>query len=270
MFYKFHNLQNIIKIGLYDFTDEISLKYNKICNNFDLLDIKLLITDIEKSSAYKIWHSKMTIILFEIPIDSKTCIKCLYFINKFTSTNTHNIHHNPDTPENNYINNMIEMGKATNDTDYNMFLCDLALVASAYPFNAVNIPILDTTNKTNLEYIDRIKKIIRLSYDVKIILTKQDKYKLNTINKILNEDEHNLSYITMSQLLGHYLSHVITNTYIEVDYGYALTVHKSQGSTYDDVYIEYNNLLSNTKSTEKNKLLYTAITRCSNKLHLYY
>ena len=73
----------------------------------------------------------------------------------------------------------------------------------------------------------------------------------------------------MSQLLGHYLSHVITNTYIEVDYGYALTVHKSQGSTYDNVYIEYNNLLSNTKSTEQHKLLYTAITRCSNNLHVY-
>ena len=70
--------------------------------------------------------------------------------------------------------------------------------------------------------------------------------------------------------LGHYLNHVITSAYLDVDYGYALTVHKSQGSTYDDVYVEYNNLLANKKDTEKYKLLYTAITRCANKLHVYY
>ena len=71
-------------------------------------------------------------------------------------------------------------------------------------------------------------------------------------------------------MFGHYMSHVITSSYLEVDYGYALTVHKSQGSTYDDVYIEYNNILSNLKEIERNKLLYTAITRCINKLHIYY
>ena len=121
--------------------------------------------------------------------------------------------------------------------------------------------------------IDNIKNIVRSSYEVKILLTKKDENELKAINKSLNEDNINSTsqkYITMSQMFGHYLNHVITSSYLDVDYGYALTVHKSEGSTYYDVFIEYSNLLANRKDTEKNKLLYTAITRCENKLHVYY
>ena len=112
------------------------------------------------------------------------------------------------------------------------------------------------------------------SFETKIMLSRQDEKELNAINKTLNEDgansgEKTNKYITMSQLFGHYLSHIITSSYLDVDYGYALTVHKSQGSTYEDVYVEYNNILSNRKEIEKLKLLYTAITRSANKLYVY-
>ena len=106
------------------------------------------------------------------------------------------------------------------------------------------------------------------------MLSKQDELELKLINKSLGEEENSTEkttkYITMSQMFGHYMSHVITSSYLEIDYGYVLTVHKSQGSTYDNVYVEYSNILSNSKELEKNKLLYTAITRCINKLHIYY
>ena len=104
------------------------------------------------------------------------------------------------------------------------------------------------------------------------------KYK-SMINKIMNEDDDSSSgsgssnntkkYITMSEMFGHYFSHVISSSYLDVDYGYVLTVHKSQGSTYDNVFIEYGNLAANKKDSEKYKLLYTAITRSAHKLHIY-
>ena len=90
------------------------------------------------------------------------------------------------------------------------------------------------------------------------------------LNEEGGDSESSSKYITLSQLFGHYLSHVITSCYPEIDYGYALTIHKSQGSTYDDVYIEYSNILTNSREYEKLKLLYTAITRSSNKLHIFY
>ena len=265
IFYKFHNLQFIISTDLYNFNDDISLKYNNLINNINLLEIKLLPTKIERERAYKIWHSSMSIILFNMPIDNKLCKKCLFFIKKFTFNNTNNI------TNFNYKTNINEMDIATTNINFNILLCDLTTLGSFSQNNLSSIPILDTTDNENLAHIDNIKNIIKNSYEIRLPLNKSDARELYSINKILNEDSGNTDkYVTLSQLFGHYLSHVITNTYIEVDYGYALTVHKSQGSTYDDVYIEYNNILSNTNISEKNKLLYTAITRCSNNLHVYY
>ena len=220
----------------------------------------------------------MSILLFGIPNDTVMCKKCLFFIKKFTTQN--------NTKNNSNINMfMDDMNNATTGIILNTLLCELSTTAtqSYTPQNTQNtyykpkpkIAILDTINTTNIKHLENIKKVIKQSYDVKITLNRKDEFELKTINKILNEDDENatspaIKYITLSQLFGHYLSHVITNTYIEVEYGYALTVHKSQGSTYDNVYVEYNNLLSNSKATEQNKLLYTAITRCKHNLHIYY
>jgi len=167
-----------------------------------------------------------------------------------------------------------DMNDATENLKLDMYLTNLATLTTSSKYITNGIPILDMNIKSNMECIENIKNIVRSSYEVKIILTKQDEHELKAINKMLNEDETSGSttqkYITMSQMFGHYLSHIITSTYLEVDYGYALTVHKSQGSTYYDVFVEYGNLLANRKDTEKDKLLYTAVTRCENKLHVYY
>jgi exodeoxyribonuclease-5 len=58
--------------------------------------------------------------------------------------------------------------------------------------------------------------------------------------------------------------------FAEVDYGYAINTHKSQGSTYKNVYIDFNDILSVSKITDKEKCqsLYVAITRASFNLHL--
>lgn len=47
----------------------------------------------------------------------------------------------------------------------------------------------------------------------------------------------------------------------DIDYGYALTVHKSQGSTYKYVFVDENNLDSNPNVTERNQLKYVAFSR---------
>ena len=56
--------------------------------------------------------------------------------------------------------------------------------------------------------------------------------------------------------------------YADVKYNYALTVHKAQGSTFENA-IVINCDISRIKDTlERNKLLYTAITRARNKLFM--
>ena len=51
-----------------------------------------------------------------------------------------------------------------------------------------------------------------------------------------------------------------------LQYAYALTVHRSQGSTFQRVFLDLRNLLRNRKTNERNKLLYTAATRASKQM----
>jgi adenylate kinase len=65
-------------------------------------------------------------------------------------------------------------------------------------------------------------------------------------------------------------------------YGYALTAHKSQGSTYKNVYVDENDFYKikdrwnhnmncvEIRTRERNQLLYVSITRPSDKLYIFY
>lgn len=51
-----------------------------------------------------------------------------------------------------------------------------------------------------------------------------------------------------------------------IEYNYAITIHRSQGSEWDLVYVELRDIMKNRKIIERNKLIYTAFSRCMNKL----
>lgn len=55
----------------------------------------------------------------------------------------------------------------------------------------------------------------------------------------------------------------------DMSYAYALTVHKSQGSTFQDVFVDVPNLMLNRKTIERNQLYYVAFTRAAKRLFLY-
>lgn len=62
----------------------------------------------------------------------------------------------------------------------------------------------------------------------------------------------------------------------DLDYGFALTSHKSQGSTFDTVLVDVNDIVYDrfghpyTDCEEINRRLYVACSRCRNKLYLRY
>jgi len=55
----------------------------------------------------------------------------------------------------------------------------------------------------------------------------------------------------------------------DIDYGYAITVHKSQGSTYTNVGVTLTDILKNICKSERRKLIYVALSRTS-KMNLLY
>lgn len=54
----------------------------------------------------------------------------------------------------------------------------------------------------------------------------------------------------------------------QYQFNHAITVHRSQGSTYRDSFINISEIMKNPSIRERNRMLYTAITRASNKNYL--
>lgn len=65
------------------------------------------------------------------------------------------------------------------------------------------------------------------------------------------------------------LFYAIHDSITTVKHPYAMTIHKSQGSTFDNVIVSVTDCLRNPNQEELKKLLYTALTRTSNNNYLY-
>lgn len=57
-----------------------------------------------------------------------------------------------------------------------------------------------------------------------------------------------------------------TGLFAKFKYNHAITVHKSQGSTYENVIVNLRDIFKNANTEERTRLLYTAITRASKLL----
>lgn len=54
-----------------------------------------------------------------------------------------------------------------------------------------------------------------------------------------------------------------------ISYAYALTAHRSQGSTFEHVFVDAGDIMLNRKADERAKCLYVAASRASKSLHLF-
>ena len=61
----------------------------------------------------------------------------------------------------------------------------------------------------------------------------------------------------------------VTQEWADLRPVHASTVHKAQGSTYDEVFVDLNNIGTNTRWQEVARLVYVAITRASDKVHIF-
>lgn len=58
--------------------------------------------------------------------------------------------------------------------------------------------------------------------------------------------------------------------FANVNYGYAITCHKGQGSNFFNVFVDADDIVKNGRENETKKCLYTALTRASNELHMLF
>lgn len=71
---------------------------------------------------------------------------------------------------------------------------------------------------------------------------------------------------TRSETWKTYHAHININA--PVTYAYALTAHRSQGSTFDNVFADCGNINKNKNVLERHKCLYVALTRAKSNLYL--
>lgn len=102
----------------------------------------------------------------------------------------------------------------------------------------------------NCYYIKNYKEILKLAEDHFVDFYKKYNSKLHLLN-----------------LWNHYHNQII-DTYIDLNFGYSITVHKAQGSTYNQVYVDVGNIVMNSEQGELIKCLYTAVSRPVTQLSL--
>lgn len=78
---------------------------------------------------------------------------------------------------------------------------------------------------------------------------------------------HNIDNLIIGKLWKEFNSKFV-DQFAQVNYGYSITVHKSQASTFYNVYVDLEDIFRNTNLEEAKKCLYTAATRTSNELHI--
>jgi hypothetical protein len=126
------------------------------------------------------------------------------------------------------------------------------------------IPIL-TVNDVNI-YDDIIKNGYEYLTSLKDRLYKEiDKFNEENMIKceMISEIENKINRIWKMWTTS------VIDIFAHLNYGYCITVHKSQGSTFINSYIDVDDILSNNNKDESLKCLYTAITRASNKIILH-
>jgi hypothetical protein len=128
--------------------------------------------------------------------------------------------------------------------------------------NLINKKIDQTYNI----YVIMDKSILIYKKDKEFVMNKIKlfrKYLYNTYKENINQ----LDKIIIKPLWEQF-NKIFIEPFANVNYGYCTTIHKSQGSTYEYVYIDIDDITDNNKLNEMKRCLYTACTRGAYELNL--
>lgn len=83
-----------------------------------------------------------------------------------------------------------------------------------------------------------------------------------------NSNINDLKERAINKTIGWDKYYKYIESFADVQYNHAITVHKSQGSTYDYAFVNVSDIMLNKNNKERDRMLYTAITRakCNNFL----
>ena len=116
--------------------------------------------------------------------------------------------------------------------------------------------------------------ILYVIHDDSLKILENDKLKsLEEIRKLKYELEKNPDYSkTMEKYILKQLwkewSKLFVEPFANVNLGCSISCHKSQSSTYYNVFVDADDILNNNNNDEAKRCIYTALTRASNEIHI--
>jgi hypothetical protein len=152
------------------------------------------------------------------------------------------------------------LGKLTIEEDVKMIILKyLEKIYELIDNLSINIYKLHLNSKDIVYVIKNIN-----DYNVIIENSREILIKLKRFMEKRNKE--NISF--MNFLWEHFYEKLI-DKFADISYGYCITTHKSQGSTFSNVYVDMNNIIFKNKNQQESfRCLYTAITRTSKKLNI--
>lgn len=82
--------------------------------------------------------------------------------------------------------------------------------------------------------------------------------------------DQNYFQVILQRLWDFYYYHFIDG-FAQINYGYAITTHRSQGSTYQNVFLDMSDIISRNRTEKQGfQCLYTAVTRASKSVNILY
>jgi hypothetical protein len=121
-------------------------------------------------------------------------------------------------------------------------------------------------NEINTIYVLDDKSIKKWTAECDFVSNNIKKLRKNLISKF--PDKTNIIEQHIIKPVWKELHKNMVQPFANVNYGYAITCHKGQGSNFYNVFVDTDDILKNGKDTEAKKCLYTAMTRASNELHI--
>ena len=240
-------------------------------------------------------NNRVRDLLFENTKNNKFVKDELIIFNNFYKT-TNNVYY---TSQKEKINDIMVEEFDLNNFDTNILkLLDEKIIkyfenfaVNEYEKNCVIIIKLKLLDKLDVLF-DKIKNLDIRIYNIKlynndkiisIYKDDMDKYELflenckKLIRKIFNwlntsikmlEDSVNIYKSFINKFWDLFYNKLI-DKFSDIDYGYCITTHKSQASTFKNIYVDMNNIIKcNSNINESYRCLYTAITRSSNRVNI--
>lgn len=132
-------------------------------------------------------------------------------------------------------------------------------------FEVISFTLKTDRTKLSLSFYEVVVMSDSKSYVIKILAEKSEKVYEKELARLKRYAETASLMKRRNEWVKYYR---FMGKFANVKYNYALTVHKSQGSTFDNVIVINCDINRMFDMIDRNKLLYTAMTRAKNKLFM--